>query len=303
MYDGWENTYTIWKDNQSFKLTPLQGKEKDKGKAKVVIFGRKEIIKLEDGKSNLFSILEQSSDVGTAKETPKNGSKKVETHNVKVDAHMEKQIPEKTMKENNLRQDHGKLLMTQQGEVNQVEEILIGTMVCPITVYARERQSSLRRSLQYDNTVMYGTVSAKVVGLMPAFKGQSKVNQVDGEEQSHKGQYTACTGLKMVGVGHALVMKGKGSREESPSNIITNNKVGRAKGWFKGLKVRRFTCLGLGIDNKPPFDLNSEKRARFLAYRGKNTKWATSSECPRQPRGNTRQHWLGQCRKTFTHET
>lgn len=50
MYDGWENTYNIWKDNQIFKLTPQQGKEKDKGKSKVVIFGKKEPLRIGDNK-------------------------------------------------------------------------------------------------------------------------------------------------------------------------------------------------------------------------------------------------------------
>lgn len=52
IYDGRENTYTIKKDEVSFKLIPLKENEEARGKEEKIIFGKKEFVRIEEDKED-----------------------------------------------------------------------------------------------------------------------------------------------------------------------------------------------------------------------------------------------------------
>lgn len=174
MYDGWENTYTIWKDGQSFKLTPFQGKEKDKGKSKVVFFETKDPLRPKDNKKNLFFDVEQGYGVEASRKKLLHVAKIVvlndsESNQSEDGALEEKKIDVKVMGKANLSKEFGKLFISQQREIKQMEKILIGTMVFPILIFGKERKSNLEESLKFDDSVMKRTVQTRAVSLRSEF--------------------------------------------------------------------------------------------------------------------------------------
>lgn len=110
-------------------MLPLKTSVRDKGKSKVVLFGKKEPLRPEDSKSDMVVGLEQIGGVVTAGKAP--------TNDVKIVGSLFLQGVERELKpKSDLIKVSAKCAKEYEGQ----GEIVVGTMVCPITMKVAARQ-------------------------------------------------------------------------------------------------------------------------------------------------------------------